>query len=510
MGEYDKQLFWITLVVCSIIAAAGIIAPENFQNTLSAAQGWISTNFAWMFLLILSVFIVFLLWVSMSRFGNVKLGKDDETPEYGFFPWIAMLFSCGIGIGFIFWAVAEPLYHYMQTPYLAEKATKAAEPVAMQISLLHWGIHGWACYAVAGLAIAYTTYRLGRPLTVANSLYGLLGERVNGPIGKAVDFLAAFATIAGISTSLGMGLLSIKFGISHLFGVDLGTTGLVFVMIALIVAYSISAATGIDKGIKYLSSANIWMALGVLIFLLFAGPTRYLLNSMVESVGSYASNFVFMTFWADSAEQSGWLGWWTVFYWCWWIAWAPFVGGFVARISRGRTIREFVVGVLLVPFVITVVWFNVVGGATLHAEITGAVNMWEAIQADAGSGIFTLLTSYPMGQLVSWVVFINLLVFLITSADSAAFFVAMIVTGGQLQPNTFMRLLWGAFIGAISVVLLIAGGLKGLQTASIIAALPFAFVMLGMMWSLKRLLDKEPIAKWTPSVADVRVAVETE
>ena len=494
LGQYDVKLFWSTLVVCSFITAFGVFNPEAFGKTLSALQGWISVNFGWFFILSVASFIVYLIWVAVSKYGNIPLGKDGEEKEYTFFEWIAMLFSCGIGIGFIMWAIAEPLYHHASPPYLAAAGSPAAAPMGMAISLLHWGIHGWACYAIAGLAIGYATYRLGRPLTVANSLYGLLGENVNGVIGKIVDFLAAFATIAGIATSLGMGLMSIRFGINHLTGIELGTTGLVVVMLGLITAYTISATSGLDRGIKYLSKTNMYLAFIVLIFFFLAGPTLFQLNLMVDSTGRYFQNFIFMTFFADSmktASEGKWLGWWTVFYWAWWIAWGPFVGGFVARISRGRTIREYVVGVVLVPLVITIVWFNVIGGSALHAEINATLEMYKAISADVGSGIFTLLTAYPMGTLISWVVFFNLLVFLVTSADSGAFFVAMIIGNGDLNPTVGQRLTWGCFVGAIALLLLITGGLKAVQTVSIVAALPFAFVMIGMMVSLTKMLKLE-------------------
>ena len=513
LGQYDTKLFWSTLVLCSFITAFGVFSPEAFEKTLSALQGWISVNFGWFFLLTVGSFIVYLIWAAAGKYGSVPLGKDDEKPEYTFFEWIAMLFSCGIGIGFIMWAIAEPLYHHASPPYMAEAGSAAAVPVSMAISLLHWGIHGWVCYAVAGLAIGYTTYRLGRPLTVANSLYGVLGEKVNGPIGKAVDFLAAFATIAGIATSLGMGLMSIRFGINHLFGIELGTTGLVIVMLALIVAYTISAASGLDRGIKYLSQTNMYLAFIVLLFFFLAGPTLFQLNLMIDSTGRYFQNMVFMTFFADSmktASDGKWLGWWTIFYWAWWIAWGPFVGGFVARISRGRTIREYVVGTVLVPLVITIVWFNVIGGTALHAEINGTLEMYKAISADVGSGIFTLLTAYPMGMLISWVVFFNLIVFLVTSADSAAFFVAMIIGNGELNPTVGQRLTWGFFIGAISVLLLVTGGLKAVQTASIIAALPFAFVMIAMMFSVTKLLKLESVGAVVAEQTDSISSKEAE
>ncbi|WP_244154237.1 BCCT family transporter [Desulfospira joergensenii] len=496
LGKYDVSLFWGTLILCSGITLWGIIWPDGFSKAMSGSQSWISLNFGWFFMLTVSVFIIFLAWAGMSRYGAIPLGQDGEAPEFSFSSWIAMLFSCGIGIGFIFWGVAEPLYHYMSPPYMATGATPDAAPVAMQISLLHWGIHGWVCYAVAGLAIAYTTYRLKMPLSVANSLVGILGDKTGSLWGKLVDFLAAFATIAGISTSLGMGLMSIRFGINHVFGAQLGTPGLVVVMLFLIAGYTLSAVSGLNKGIKILSNINMILAFGVLLFFLFAGPTRFLLNLMVDSVGAYLSNIVFMSFWTDPMAQASdgkWMGWWTIFYWCWWIAWGPFVGGFVARISRGRTIAEFVFGTILVPLVITIVWFNVIGGSALYAEMHGILEMYKAISADAGSGIFTLLTQYPLGSLVSFVVFFNLIIFLVTSADSASFFVAMIISGGELEPSTPIKLIFGGLIGSITVVLLITGGLKALQTASIVAALPFAFVMLGMVASMLVLLKKEKV-----------------
>jgi len=496
LGVYDKPLFWGTLILCSGITLWGIFSQKGFAAAMSASQSWISTNFGWFFMLTVAIFIVFLGWAAMSKYGDIPLGQDGDKPEFSFSSWVAMLFSCGIGIGFIFWGVAEPLYHYMSPPYMAKGATPGAVHVAMQISLLHWGIHGWACYATAGLAIAYTTYRLNMPLSVSNALVGILGDKVNGFWGRLVDFLAAFATVAGIATSLGMGLMSIRFGIKTVFGAELHTTGLVVVMLVLIAGYTMSAVSGLDKGIKILSNINMVLAFLVLVFFLFAGPTRFLLNLMVDSVGQYFSNFVFMSFWTDpmaEASKGKWLGWWTIFYWCWWIAWGPFVGGFVARISKGRTIKEFVIGVIVVPLIITILWFGVVGGSAVHAEFHKTLEMYKAISADAGSGIFTLLTAYPLGGLVSFVVFFNLIIFLITSADSASFFVAMIISGGELEPSTPIKLIFGGLIGSITVVLLISGGLKGLQTASIVAALPFAFVMLGMVVSTIILLKKENV-----------------
>lgn len=511
IGKYDNQLFWSTLVLSCAIVVWGLVSPDHFNNAMKVSQGWVTANFNWFFMLTIAIFIGFVVWLAVSRYGDIPLGEDHEVPEYSFFSWIAMLFSCGIGVGFFFWGVAEPLYHYMSPPYMAEGGTPEAAPVALQISLLHWGIHGWAPYTVAGLAIAYTTYRLKKPLSVAHSLYGLLGERVNGGLGKFIDFLAALATIAGIAASLGIGLVSIKYGINHVFGLQLENNGLIIVCMGIIIAYTVSAVSGIKRGIKWLSNINMVLAFCVFLFILFAGPTRFLLNFMVDGVGQYFGNMWFMTFWTDpmaQASEGKWLGWWTVFYWCWWIAWGPFVGGFVARISRGRTIREFIFGVLLVPLIITIIWFAVVGGSSLHAEINGTVELFKAISADTGAGIFVLLTTYPLGSFISFIVLFNLIIFLVTSCDSAAFYVGMLVSGGELEPSTPIKLIFGFLIGLITLVLFLTGGWKALQTATIVAALPFAFVMLGMVVSIYLLVKKEKKEQTAQAVPETIIQAE--
>lgn len=495
MGNMDHTLFWSTIILCATVLLIGIVFPEGFAATLNNLQAAISLNFGWLFLLVVAACIVVSAWLALGPHAHKKLGKDDDVPEYSTFSWISMLFSCGIGVGFIFWGVAEPMYHYMQPPYLASPASPESAIVAIQISALHWGIHGWALFVVAGLAIAYSSYRLGQPMTVATALYGLLGKNTEGPWGKLINFLAAFATIAGISTTLGMGILSINFAMTYLFGIEM-TKGLtVLAMCVLIGMYIISAATGISRGIKILSNINVTLGFGLLVFVLVFGPTRYFMNLMTASVGAYLENFIFMTFWTDPVNESPWLGWWTVFYWAWWISWLPFVGGFVARISKGRTIREFVWGVILAPTAIAIIWFSVVGGAAIHAEMTGTVPMWAAIQNDIGSGIFVLLQAYPLGFAVSFIVFINLLTFIVSSADSAAFFVAMVMSKGELEPTTPMRIIWGIFIGSLAVILLITGGLKALQTASIVAAFPLAIVVPFIIVSLFKMLKSENVVQ---------------
>jgi glycine betaine transporter len=495
LGKTDHQLFWITLVIFVIIVGLGVATPEKLAAVLNAMQSFITTNFTWYYMLFTASCLVFSFWMAVGPFANLKLGKDEDEPEFSTMAWLAMLFSAGIGLGFIFWGIAEPIYHYMQTPYGAEPGTAAAVPVALQISYLHWGFHPWSFYAVGGLGIAYFSFRHDQPMTIATSLYGLLGDKTETSIwSKIANLVTAFATIAGISTALGLGILSIKYGLTHITGIEMTPGVTVFVLILFMIAYIASSVSGLKRGLKYMSLINMWLAFAVIAFIFFAGPTLQLLNLFPDSLGLYLSNFVTMTFWTDSMNQAfegKWLGWWTVFYWAFWIAWVPFVGGFIARISKGRTVREFILWVVLIPSFVMFVCFDIFGGAAILAERAGTVELWKAIQADMGSGIFVLLSAYPMGYFASIMIFISLIIFLITSADSASFLVAMLMSKGELEPKAGMKIVWGFVLGTLAIILLQTGGLKALQTASIVCALPFTVVMIAMMFSIVKGFRKD-------------------
>lgn len=491
LGQMDPALFWTTGAIIMAMVIYGAVAPKSFDQTLTKFQTFITTNFTWYFMLSIAIYLGVCIVIAFGKYGDLKLGKADDKPEFSYFSWIAMLFSCGVGVGYAFWAVGEPVMHYMKTPYLAESQTPAAMPIAIQIGIMHWGLHAWAVFALVGLAIAFPAYRLGKPMNVSISLYGLFGDKIIGSrFGRFVEFLAAFATVAGVSTALGLGIISINAGIKHIFGVGLDTSGQVLFMLFLIGCYVLSAISGVDKGIKNLSNINVWVAFVWGSFILIMGPTTDLLNLTVQTAGSYINNFIYMTFWTDFNAKSGWLGWWTVFYWIWWISWGPFCGGFVARISKGRTIREFILGVALVPTLVAIVWFSVIGGASQFAQINGTAPMAEALKADAGSGIYVLLSSFNFGDIMGYVVFVNLLIFLITSADSASFFVAMQMARGSYEPTTMMKLIWGGFIGSLALVLLMSGGLEALQKAAIIAGAPFSIIIFMMIFSLFKMLRK--------------------
>ncbi|HCY87266.1 MAG TPA: BCCT family transporter, partial [Desulfobacteraceae bacterium] len=365
----------------------------------------------------------------------------------------------------------------------------------LQISYLHWGFHPWSLYAVGGLGIAYFSFRHDQPMNIATSLYGLLGENTESSVwSKLTNLVTAFATIAGISTALGLGILSIKFGLTHITGLEM-TPGLtIFVLVLFMAAYIASSVSGLKRGLKYMSLINLWLAFAVIAFIFLAGPTLQLLDLFPQSLGNYLSNFVTMTFWTDAMNQAydgKWMGWWTVFYWAFWIAWVPFVGGFIARISKGRTVREFIVWVVLIPSIVMFICFDIFGGAAILAERSGTVALWKAVQADMGSGIFTLLSAYPMGFFASIMIFISLIIFLITSADSASFLVAMLMSKGELEPKAGMKIVWGFVLGTLAIILLQTDGLKALQTASIVCALPFTLVMIAMMVSIVKGFGKD-------------------
>ena len=497
LGRFDPTIFWVTAIITLCAVIYGLVAPKSFDGLLSGIQGWIIGRFSWFFILSVAIYLGALVVVAFGRYGDLVLGQEGDKPEFSYFAWIAMLFSCGVGVGYAFWAVGEPIMHYMNPPYLAAAQTPEARIIAIQTVILHWGLHAWGIFALVGLAIAFPAYRMGKPMNVSISLYGLFGEKIiNSRLGRFVEIMAAFATIAGVSTALGLGIISINAGIKHLFGTGLNTTGQVIFMACLIIAYVISAISGIDKGIKNLSTINVIIAFCWGGFILIFGPTSDLLNIMVQSAGSYLHNFTWITFWADATHTKGqWLGWWTVFYWIWWISWGPFCGGFVARISKGRTLREFILGVTAVPTLVAVVWFSIVGGAAQDVQIAGTVDLAAALKADMGSGIYLLLSTYPMGTMVGFIVLLNLIIFLITSADSASFFVAMQMSEGEREPKTAMKLIWGAFIGSLAMVLLISGGLQALQKAAIIAGAPFAIITLMMVVSLFKMLKQEANSK---------------
>ena len=464
----------------------GELAGEVFNQL----QSFITHRFRWLFIILMNVTVVFSLYIALSRYGDIRLGHQTEHPEYSLLSWFGMLFSAGIGIGLLYWGTAEPLYHFMSPP-MGQAETVEAAKQAMSISFLHWGIHAWALYCVVALSLAYFHYRRGLPLSIRSVLYPLIGQKIYGKWGHVVDTLAVFGTMFGVVTSLGLGAMQINAGFSNVFGIP-NNVPVQLCLIAIITAMAtLSVVMGLDKGIKRLSDINIVLTVLLLGFMLFFGPTQFIIDSFIENIGNYVSQLIPLGFWSEAYSNTDWQANWTIFYWAWWVSWSPFVGIFVARISRGRTIREFIFGVLFIPMLLLFFWFTTFGGSAVHMELMGNYGLIEAVKADYGSAIFKLIEYYPLTKPLTLVIVVMIMLWFVTSSDSASFVIDMLTAGGDTNPPKIQRLFWALSQGVIAAVLLVAGGLSALQAVAIIAGFPFAIVVFVMMYCLWRGLTRD-------------------
>ncbi|WP_350333058.1 BCCT family transporter [Coralliovum pocilloporae] len=513
----------------AMIAAFVIFTVLNVEfagGLYKSVRSWIENGLSWYYITVLAGIMLFCFFLMFSKFGNLRLGDDDARPEFSNFSWFAMLFSAGIGIGILFFGVAEPIFYfdnsgafgYPNNPH-AELAGHSAMDMqraidAMRVTYFHWGFHGWALYVIVGLCLAYFGFRKKLPLTMRSALYPLIGERIYGPWGHTVDLLAVFGSVFGIATSLGLGSSQIATGLNVLFGIDPGTFTKVILIIVVTLIATISTVSGVGKGIRMISEWNIWLSMILLAAFVLIGPFKWLLGFYVTTIGDYLWNFIPMGFWTASTEEHiSWQGGWTIFYWGWWIAWAPMVGMFIARISRGRTIREFMVGVLFVPTAIAFFWLCMFGGNAIWQEM----NMAGGPAADGGAGIITTVRNWDlpsalygtignlgatswMGDLgwtawpLSALATLLLVSWFVTSADSGTLVITTMLSMGDDNPPKKFRIIWGFGIGATAIVLLVAGGLGALQTASIAAAFPISFVILAMATGLYKSLKSDPSA----------------
>ncbi|MGA8209353.1 MAG: BCCT family transporter [Nocardioidaceae bacterium] len=489
-------VFWPALTILVLSAALAMAFPDGTSKVLAEIQTAIVAGWGWYYVLVVAVFVAFSLWMGLSRFGRIRLGPDDEEPEYGLLAWFSMLFAAGMGIGLVFWGAAEPLTFLVNPkPGVSGPPSTLAEQSMAQV-FLHWGLHAWAIYVVVGLALAYSIHRKGNPVSIRWALEPLLGERVRGRLGDAVDTVAVVGTVAGVATSLGLGVQQIAAGLVHLGVFDTAGNGLMIPLIVVITLIAIaSVVSGIGKGIKWLSNINLILAGVFLLAVLALGPTLFILRDLVQNVGVYLGSVLPLTF-STSAFQGdageAWQGSWTMFYWGWWMSWAPFVGVFIARISRGRTVRQFVAGVLLVPTLVTFAWFSVLGGTAMYRQLNGPGSLLE----DDGSIIsqnvlFDVLQGLPLGGLLSVLAIVLVTIFFVTSSDSGSLVVDMLASGGNPDPPTWSRVLWASVEGVVAAGLLLAGGLTALQTGAIITALPFSLVMLGMCVATYRAFSME-------------------
>ena len=472
---FIPSFFFILLLVIGT-ASQPDLAGELFSSVLS----YITNTFGWFYMLSVAVFLVFIVIVALSKWGRIKLGPDHAEPQYSFPAWFAMLFSAGYGIALLFFGVAEPVLHYAEPPEGAAGLTLDAAKQAMQIAFFHWGFHIWAIYGLTGLVLAYFSFRHGLPLSIRSALYPLIGDRIYGPIGHAVDTFAILGTMFGIATTLGLSVAQINAGLNYLWpsipigvGVQVGTIAFItFLTMGSVIA-------GMDKGIKNLAMLNMVVATALMLFVFFAGPTIFILETFLQNTGSYLNNIVERTFNLQAYSRSDWIGNWTLFIFGWTIAWAPFVGLFIAKISRGRTIRQFVFGVMLVPTMFTFFWFSVFGDTALHMIINqGYTELIDQVQADNAIALFQLFEQLPLTAIVSTITVILITLFFITSADSGALVVDSLASGGALATPAWQRGFWAILSGVLASVLLLAGGLKALQSMAVASALPFAIIML--------------------------------
>ena len=477
------------LILAFVVFGAGF--PDTANRVFSAIQGWVVDTFGWFYILAVAVFVVFTLGLALSGHGQVRLGPDDSRPDYSYPSWFAMLFSAGMGIGLMFFGVAEPIMHFTNPP-VGAGGDMAAAREAMKITFFHWGIHAWAIYAVIGLSLAYYAFRHNLPLTIRSTLYPLIGRHIYGPVGHVADIFAVLGTMFGVATSLGFGVLQVNAGLHYLFDVpeSIGVQLVLITVITLMATASVVA--GLDAGIKRLSEWNLKLALVLLLFILAVGPTLFLLKVSVQNTGAYLSEVINKTFMLYAYEPSSWIGGWTLFYWAWWIAWSPFVGMFIARVSRGRTIREFVVGVLLVPVGFTFIWMSFFGNAAIHLDMgiaDGAIG--RAVAENVPLALFRFLEMLPLASVSSVVATILVVTFFVTSSDSGSLVIDIMASGGTGTSPVWQRTFWAITEGIVAAVLLLAGGLQALQTAAISAALPFTFVMLIVCYALLKSLRVE-------------------
>ena len=493
--QINPPVFILSGVLTLVIVSLAVLYPDASAGVFTAAQNWITHTAGWFYVLTVAGFLVFVVSLAVSGYGRIKLGPDHSVPDYSYASWFAMLFSAGMGIGLMFFGVAEPVMHFAMPP-VGEGETVAAARDAMRITFFHWGVHAWAIYAVVALSLAYFSFRHKLPLTIRSSLYPLIGERIHGPIGHAVDIFAVLGTLFGVATSLGFGVIQVNAGLNYLFDVPVGVPIQIVLIAAITAIATLSVALGLDAGIRRISEFNIALAVILLLFVLVAGPTVFLLQTLVQNTGNYLSNLFSMTFNLYAYEPTNCIGGWTLFYWGWWIAWSPFVGMFIARVSRGRTIREFVVGVLLVPVGFTFMWMTFFGDTAIHMiMIQGIGDLADAVAADTSVALFKFLEQLPLASITSLLATLLVITFFVTSSDSGSLVVDMLTSGGEEESPVWQRIFWSVVEGVVAAALLLAGGLQALQTATIASALPFAVIMILMCWGLVRALRIEAVKR---------------
>ena len=503
----NKPVFFISAGLIIAVCLYGALFSDHASLVFSDLQSWLLTNLGWLYMGSVAGFFMLVIYLAFSRFAHLRLGADDSEPEYSYGSWFAMLFSAGMGIGLMFFGVSEPMTHFLEPP-VGEGGTIDAARNAMQVTFFHWGLHAWAIYIIIGLALAYFSFRHDLPLTLRSALYPVIGDKIYGKWGNAVDIFAILGTMFGVATSLGIGVMQVNAGLNYLFGLPVSIMVQVALIAAITCAATVSVVAGLDAGIRRLSELNLVLALLLMVFVLVAGPTVMLLSSLIQNIGMYLSGLVDMTFRIYAYEPNEWIGNWTLFYWAWWISWSPFVGMFIARISRGRTIREFILGVLLVPSGFTFLWLTIFGNSGLWLEMHEAgAGLATAVQTNMPTAIFVLLDQLPLTGITSALATMLIVTFFVTSSDSGSLVIDIISSGGAENPPVWQRIFWAVSEGAVAATLLVAGGLAALQTAAISSALPLIIVMFLVCYGLMKALHAEPSVRGVRPIATSSVPV---
>ncbi|WP_153731022.1 BCCT family transporter [Sporosarcina obsidiansis] len=485
-----SNVFYITIGLVILAVGYGVIDPEHFESITNSVKGFVSSTFGWYYMLLMTLLLLLSIFIIFSPYGKIRLGKDEDRPQFSTITWIAMLFSAGMGIGLVFYGAAEPLSHYAVNPASEDPNTPAAFKEAMRETFLHYGLHIWALYGMVALALAYFQFRKGEPGLISATLKPIFGAKMKGPWGTLIDVLAVFATAFGVATSLGFGAVQINAGLNYLFDFSISTRSQFIIITVVTFLFIGSAWSGLSRGIRYLSNTNLILAVALLGFVLILGPTLLILNMFTDSVGGYFENLINMSLGTSplNEENRGWLDAWTIFYWAWWISWSPFVSMFIARVSKGRTVREFMAGVLLAPSFFGFIWFAAFGTTAVDIQQSGVVDL---ASTDIELVVFEMFSVLPWSFLISLFAILLVTSFFITSADSATYVLGMQSTYGSLTPPNSVKVIWGIIQSSIALILLSVGGLAALQNTIIIAALPFSFIILLMMVSLFKSMNKE-------------------
>lgn len=489
-GSNNRTVLYVSASIVMLFVLFGMFLPNQMSKVVNSVFAYLTTSFGWLYLLSVAIFIVVAFGIAFSRYGKIKLGKDEDEPEFTNFHWFAMLFGGGMGIGLVFWSVAEPMMHYLSPPF-GTGGTEEAMQTAMRITFFHWGIHAWAIFAIGGLALAYFQFRKGMPFLISSAFYPLIGDRIYGPIGKAIDILSVFATVFGVATSLGLGSSQIATGLEYIWGID-ATPFTISVIIAIMtVIFTLATVSGLHKAMQFAANLKVWLSIGFMVFIFLFGGMIFILNNFTNTLGAYLQNFIGQSFWMGNMD---WLKGWTIFYWAWWIAWAPFVGQFVARVSKGRTIREFVLAVTLLPVGFSCIWLAIYGGAAFNLDQISNGAIQAAVNADYTTALFATLKQMPAYAITAPLAIVLIVASFIGAANSATYVLAMLTSGGDMNPSEKLRGFWGIAQGVLTIILILVGGtaaLTALQTASIASAFPFMLVMLVMCYSMLKALRED-------------------